>query len=68
MKYRVSKYILAHDLGTSGNKAALFTLYGDLLNSNMNGYSSMRDIFPKLSMIRIEEKKLAKRSCNDCEN
>ena len=40
MRYRVSKYILAHDLGTSGNKAALFTLDGDLLSSNVKGYST----------------------------
>ena len=40
MKYRGLKYILAHDLGTSGNKAALFTLDGDLLNSNVKGYST----------------------------
>ena len=33
------KYLLAHDLGTSGNKATLFTTEGELI----------RSLYPRLS-------------------
>ncbi len=29
----VEKYIVAHDMGTSGNKAVLFTIYGDIVRT-----------------------------------
>ena len=32
------KYLLAHDLGTSGNKATLFTTEGQLVRSSVSGY------------------------------
>ena len=32
------KYLLAHDLGTSGNKATLFTTDGQLVRSSVSGY------------------------------
>ena len=34
----MSKYILAHDLGTSGNKASLFTVEGKLVDSQVFSY------------------------------
>ncbi len=34
----MSKYIIAHDLGTSGNKATLFSVEGALLKSEVVGY------------------------------
>lgn len=34
------KYLLAHDLGTSGNKATLFTTDGELIRSCVSGYST----------------------------
>lgn len=34
----MSKYLLAHDLGTSGNKATLFTTDGELLGSSVSNY------------------------------
>lgn len=34
----MKKYLLAHDLGTSGNKATLFTLDGELVNSKVCNY------------------------------
>ena len=34
----MKKYILAHDLGTSGNKATLFDLDGNLINSTVYSY------------------------------
>lgn len=36
----MSQYILAHDLGTSGNKATLFDLNGNLCASDVYGYST----------------------------
>ncbi len=35
----MAKYILAHDLGTSGNKATLFTTDGELVKSVLKTYS-----------------------------
>ena len=34
----MNKYILAHDLGTSGNKASLFSVEGNLLGSQVYAY------------------------------
>jgi xylulokinase len=34
------KYLLAHDLGTSGNKATLFTVDGMLVDSSVSGYNT----------------------------
>ncbi len=34
------KYLLAHDLGTSGNKATLFTMEGELVKSSVNAYAT----------------------------
>lgn len=34
----MAKYILAHDLGTSGNKATLFSDSGELIKSEVQGY------------------------------
>lgn len=34
----MAKYILAHDLGTSGNKATLFSESGQLIKSEVQGY------------------------------
>ena len=34
------KYLLAHDLGTSGNKATLFTTDGTLIRSCVSGYGT----------------------------
>lgn len=34
----MAKYILAHDLGTSGNKATLFSDTGKLIRSEVQGY------------------------------
>ena len=34
------KYLLAHDLGTSGNKATLFTTDGELIKSSVSGYDT----------------------------
>ena len=36
----MEKYILAHDLGTSGNKATLYTTYGKLIKSSVSGYTT----------------------------
>lgn len=36
------KYILAHDLGTSGNKATLFSDEGKMITSEVFRYSSAR--------------------------
>ena len=35
---RMNKYILAHDLGTSGNKASLFSVEGKLIGSEVHPY------------------------------
>ena len=34
----MGKYLLAHDLGTSGNKATLFSIEGQLIASCTNKY------------------------------
>ena len=34
----MSRYILAHDLGTSGNKASLFSTDGEFIGSEVYGY------------------------------
>ncbi|MEA2066939.1 MAG: FGGY family carbohydrate kinase, partial [Thermotogota bacterium] len=34
------KYILAHDLGTTGNKATLFSAAGELIASSFKGYET----------------------------
>ena len=34
----MKRYILAHDLGTSGNKASLFTVDGKLVGSQVFAY------------------------------
>ena len=34
------KYIMAHDLGTSGNKATLYTTEGELVNSVVARYET----------------------------
>lgn len=34
------KYLLAHDLGTSGNKATLFTIDGTLIRSSISAYKT----------------------------
>ena len=36
----MSTYLLAHDLGTSGNKATLFTTDGDLVASRTSAYDT----------------------------
>lgn len=36
----MGKYILAHDLGTSGNKASIFSENGKMLGSNVSSYDS----------------------------
>jgi len=36
----MQKYLLAHDLGTSGNKATLFTLDGKLVGSKVSSYNT----------------------------
>ena len=36
----MQKYLLAHDLGTSGNKATLFTIDGQLIKSSVSGYKT----------------------------
>jgi xylulokinase len=36
----MKRYLLAHDLGTSGNKATLFTVYGDLVASKTYPYGT----------------------------
>lgn len=36
----MDKYILAHDLGTSGNKATLFHESGKLIDSYISSYST----------------------------
>ena len=36
----VPDYLLAHDLGTSGNKATLFTADGDLIKSETYPYDT----------------------------
>ena len=36
----MAKYILAHDLGTSGNKATLFTVEGKLVGSQVHSYDA----------------------------
>lgn len=36
----VKKYLLAHDLGTSGNKAVLFTIDGRLVDSKVHPYDT----------------------------
>ena len=35
----MGKYLLAHDIGTSGNKASLFSIEGELIKSTVVGYS-----------------------------
>lgn len=35
----MGKYLLAHDIGTSGNKASLFSIDGKLIKSTVAGYS-----------------------------
>lgn len=34
------KYLLAHDIGTSGNKASLFTVYGEMVGSVTESYGT----------------------------
>ena len=34
----MGKYLLAHDIGTSGNKASLFSVEGELIKSTVAGY------------------------------
>ena len=34
----MGKYLLAHDIGTSGNKASLFTVEGELVKSTVASY------------------------------
>ena len=34
------KYVIAHDLGTSGNKATLFSLDGRLIRSSLAAYET----------------------------
>ncbi|MFV0363977.1 MAG: xylulokinase [Suipraeoptans sp.] len=36
----MSKYLLAHDLGTSGNKATLFSTTGKLIGSSVHSYNT----------------------------
>ena len=36
----MTKYLLAHDIGTSGNKATLFTTDGDMIGSATNSYGT----------------------------
>jgi len=36
----MGKYLLAHDLGTSGNKATLFTIDGEMLKSKVYSYDT----------------------------
>ena len=36
----MTKYLLAHDIGTSGNKATLFTTEGDMIGSATNSYGT----------------------------
>jgi xylulokinase len=36
----MTKFLLAHDLGTSGNKATLFTTDGELVNSITYSYDT----------------------------
>ena len=36
----MKEFLLAHDLGTSGNKATLFTIEGKLVNSITVSYKS----------------------------
>ena len=36
----MQKYLLAHDLGTSGNKATLYTLDGELVDSKVSSYDT----------------------------
>jgi len=36
----MNKYILAHDLGTSGNKASLFSVSGEMIGSSISAYST----------------------------
>ena len=36
----MSRYLLAHDLGTSGNKASLFTTDGEFVGSEVYGYEA----------------------------
>jgi len=36
----MTRYLLAHDLGTSGNKATLFTTEGEMLKSKVHSYDT----------------------------
>lgn len=36
----MTKYILAHDVGTSGNKATLYTTDGELVRSAVHAYDT----------------------------
>ncbi len=36
----MGKYILAHDLGTTGNKATLYNAAGELIDSQFFGYET----------------------------
>jgi xylulokinase len=36
----MKQYLLAHDLGTSGNKATLFSLEGKLIKSETSAYET----------------------------
>jgi xylulokinase len=36
----MTRYLLAHDLGTSGNKATLFTEFGELVGSTISSYDT----------------------------
>ncbi len=36
----MTKYLVAHDLGTSGNKATLFTVDGELIKSTVSSYDT----------------------------
>ena len=39
----MKRYLLAHDLGTSGNKATLFTLDGELVDSKW--WKALKPVF-----------------------
>jgi xylulokinase len=41
MKPNIKQYILAHDLGTTGNKASLYDAEGNLLGSSLSEYSTV---------------------------
>jgi xylulokinase len=41
MKPNIKQYILAHDLGTTGNKASLYDAEGNLLGSSLSEYGTL---------------------------